>query len=520
MNDRTAETVPRALLRLGVPFALAGSLNLLSMLGDRMWVGHVGSEALAGLGAAHAAWMLLSTLALGMAAGALAGVARSVGANRPSEAGRYLAQGLLVALLVGVVGTLVAGPFAAGVFELLGIGGPVAAPAAVYLQITISGLLLQAPLVMVLFALQGAGEGRASLKVGAAFPLANLLLDPLLIHGLGLGLPGAAWATVVANAVALAVGLRVLSRVDRLPLSRAAFRPSPEHLKRIVSVGGPGSLEHLVRNLAGVGLIALLAPFGAFVLSAYTAGLAIVLLLIFPGLALGQAAAALVGQSLGAERPERAWRVAWTAVGIYGGLLALAALGIFLGAERLVAAFDADPVVVAAGAELLRTVAPALPFLALSLVLSKALGAARRADAALATSAAANLAVQLPLAWILATHLGARGVWLGMALAWSVHGVLQARAFARCLRPAPAPAPGRRTPRLARALALGLLGTGLLGLTSCQTVDFTEKRNLSDPVMQLDDGAGETHFYQKTYYSREGSAGGIGSSAGGGCGCY
>ncbi|MEZ6187157.1 MAG: DUF4266 domain-containing protein [Planctomycetota bacterium] len=60
----------------------------------------------------------------------------------------------------------------------------------------------------------------------------------------------------------------------------------------------------------------------------------------------------------------------------------------------------------------------------------------------------------------------------------------------------------------------------LLALAGCKTVDFTEKRHLADPVMQLDDGAAETHFQQKCTYSREGSAGGIGSSAGGGCGCY
>lgn len=60
----------------------------------------------------------------------------------------------------------------------------------------------------------------------------------------------------------------------------------------------------------------------------------------------------------------------------------------------------------------------------------------------------------------------------------------------------------------------------LLALGGCQTVDFTERRHLADPIMELGDGPAETHFTQKTRYSREGSAGGIGASAGGGCGCY
>lgn len=71
-----------------------------------------------------------------------------------------------------------------------------------------------------------------------------------------------------------------------------------------------------------------------------------------------------------------------------------------------------------------------------------------------------------------------------------------------------------------RLLSLVVLGALIAPLTACQAVDFTEKRNLSDPIMEFGDGATETHFQQKTFYSREGSVGGIGASAGGGCGCY
>jgi hypothetical protein len=67
-----------------------------------------------------------------------------------------------------------------------------------------------------------------------------------------------------------------------------------------------------------------------------------------------------------------------------------------------------------------------------------------------------------------------------------------------------------------------LFGLILVGLAAsgCAATDFTERRRLTDPIMALDDPGSETHFHQKVYYSREGSAGGIGGSAGGGCGCY
>ena len=78
---------------------------------------------------------------------------------------------------------------------------------------------------------------------------------------------------------------------------------------------------------------------------------------------------------------------------------------------------------------------------------------------------------------------------------------------------------GMRSTRRSRWLAL-LLPLPLLGLCGCPSVDFTERRRLADPIMRFDEGPCEAHLYQKTYYSREASVGGFGSSAGGGCGCY
>lgn len=191
----------------------------------------------------------------------------------------------------------------------------------------------------------------------------------------------------------------------------------------------------MVRNLAGFGLVAVLLPFGAAVLSGYTAGLAIVLVLICPGLALGQATASLVGQSLGAERPDRAWTVAWSAALLYAGFMAVAGALVFVFAEPLVSAFDANPLAVANGASFLRTLAPALPALGVGLILGKAFGGARRPGVALAASVIAHLAVQLPLVVVLAALYGPGGAFLGMAAAYAAHGVVSSALFARLFRP-------------------------------------------------------------------------------------
>lgn len=513
------------LSRLALPLLGGSVLNLAATAGDRLWIGELGSEALAGLGAAHAIWLLAFTALLGVGLGTLTQVARARGAQDAEGAATSAGQGLLAALVVGgllgILGALAAEPLLAW----LAPNSSVASGAAPYLQLVLGGALLNAPLIVALFTLQAAGEGRAALVAGAVLPLGNLILDPLLIFGAELGLVGAAWATLIATGAALALSLVLLQR--HVGLRRRHLRPAPATLREIFRVGAPRTLDHLCRNGAGLVLVALLAPFGAAVLSAYTAVIVLLLVLILPGVALGQAVAAFVGQNLGAGRPERAWSGVRLALLAYGGALALAGLLLAAAAPELIALFDSDPRAVAAGTLLLRTLAPVLPLLGAGLVLGKALGGAGRSGLALGATATAHLGIQLPLLVLLSRTHGLQGAFIAMAVAYAAHGALHLYLFRRALAPtAPLHSVAPTAPRLERQLvtlrrsllALLLLALPLLG--GCQNVDFTERQHLSDPVLELGESASETHFHQKVFYSREGSAGGIGSSGGGGCGCY
>lgn len=505
------------LLRLAWPLALASALSLVNLAADRWWVGGTGSTSLAALGCAQALLALVTTLFLGLGMAVLAGVAAGRGAGRPDLAAQRLGQGLLLALAIAAacaLGALLAGPL----LRWQGAPAEVLPVATRYLQLGLVGTLFQGPLLVLAFALQGAGEGRAALRVQAVAPLAALLLDPLLIAGCGLGLAGAGLAALVGNALGLLVAARTLRAMPALPVCARSLLPRRALLAQAAGLGAPGALEHLARNAAALGLVALIAPFGAAVLSGYTAALTVVMLLLFPGLALGQATASLVGRSLGAGDAARARQVGWVAAGLYAGCLALAGLGCAALAPELVGLFDRSPAAREEGAALLRALAPALPFLGLALILGKAHSGAGRPLPALAAAALAHLAVQLPLVVVLSARSGPAGAWAAMSMAFALQGSLAALLFLRRFGPPELPRGWLlATPRLVRVAAAGL---ACLWLSACQTVDFTERRRLTDPVMALEESPAETHFTQKTRYSREGSAGGIGGSAGGGCGCY
>ncbi|MBL4847402.1 MAG: MATE family efflux transporter [Planctomycetes bacterium] len=433
--DLTQGPPLRGLLRLAVPLLAGSVLNLSASLGDRLWVGSLGSEALAGLGVAHALWLLAFTALLGLGLGTLSSVAKARGAGaRPGAcAGQGLVAGGVLGAALAILGGLAAGPLMATLAPV----GALEAGATAYLQIVFASACFSAPLVVALFSLQAAGEGRAALVAGAVLPLGNLVLDPLLIYGLNGGLVGAAWATLLATLAALGVALVRLRR--HLGLRASDLRPDPASLRAIVGVGAPRTLDHLCRNGAGLALVVFLAPFGAAAVSAYTAALVLLLVLIFPGIALGQASAAFVGQNLGAGQPERAWHGVRIVLMAYGACLALAGLVLAVAAPSLISLFDSDPHAVRAGTLLLRSLAPVLPLLGAGLVLGKAFGGAGQAGPALAATAAAHLGVQLPLVVLLSRTHGLEGVFFAMALAYAVHGVLHIWLFRSLSSPARAP---------------------------------------------------------------------------------
>ena len=397
---------------------------------DRLWVGRVGTDALAALGVAHAALMVLATLIMGMAVGTLAGVARSIGSGDRPTAALFLGQGLSISVGLGGVLALAAFVLPELVMDFMGVGATVDAPATLYLRISMWAQLFAAPLYVVTFALQGAGEARAALRVSSVAPLVNAALDPVFIFGLDMGMPGAAWATLLSQALGLAVGLRIVL-VGGLPLrlDPATLRLHGATARAIVTVGVPGTLEHLVRNVASFSLVKIIAAFGAAVLSAYTSAMVLIMALVFPGLAMGQAAASLVGQNLGADRPRRAWRTAWTAVGLYFVFMVVLGALTAIFAEAIIGAFDGNPVVVAEGARLLRAISTCFPFIAVALVLSKAFGGAGNTLPPMVAATVAHVVFQIPAVYLLGEAYGPTGAYWGMAGAFMVHGTLSAALF-------------------------------------------------------------------------------------------
>lgn len=426
----TEGPILRPVVKLSAALSLGALLNMVTMLVDRVFVGEVGTVSMAALGTALAALMVLVTFAIGLAMGTLATVARNVGAGRLDLASRSLVNGLYLSAAFGAFFAACSVFLPEHLLAAMDTPESLAGEATGYLRISMAGLVLHAPMMAVAFGLQGAGRARDALMLSAASAALTVLLDPLFIFTFGLGAAGAAMAGVVSHGAGLALAVRIVVKGPLRP-KKEDWRPDAALIRRIAVVGLPSSFEQVVRTVAGAALVKFISPFGAEVVSAYTCGVGVLMVLITPGIAIGQATAALVGQNLGAGKNHRAWRTAWYACGLYAGLMVVAATIVYAFAPTFIALFDDNAAVIAEGERMLRWGVLCFPLLAVAMVLSRAFAGAGQTVPALLVAAIAHLCVQLPAVAFLIGRMGPQGAYLGMTIAFCVHGTLAAVWFHR-----------------------------------------------------------------------------------------
>jgi MATE family multidrug resistance protein len=384
---------------------------------DSLFVARLGTEPLAALGIAGPATYLCYGFAMGLLRGVKVAVAQRTGAGDSDAVRRLLGQGVLVASLLGFA-LVVLAPLSSLVVAALGATDAVAQHATGYVAARAVG----APLAFVRLALsawyEGRGDTKATMRSMLATNGANVVLAPLLIFGPG---PFPAWGVAGAGiATALAEGLGVLPlllRKDRAPIL-GAVRPDAALLREVRRLGLPIGVRMLLEIGAWTAFVSLLAHGDPAGLAAHVLVIRIVSASFLPGQAVAEAGAVLIGQSVGARRPELA-RQAWRASARLGvGGMAFCGAGFVLLPDLLIRPFGVAAEVSVIARELLVLAALFQIGDALLMVGQSALTGAGDARWVLVTSVGASWCIQLPLAWLLIQRvdMGATGAWLALSL--------------------------------------------------------------------------------------------------------
>ncbi len=437
-RDYTSGPIGRAIIMLAIPMVLEMCMESIFAVVDIKWVSYLGPDAMATVGLTESLMTLVYTLAIGLSIGATAMVARRTGEKNPEGAARAAVQALSLALIVSLVIALVGAPLAPRLLALMGAAPQVVEHGAGFTRVMLAGNATVVMLFMINAIFRGAGDAAIAMRVLWLANAINILLGPCLIFGLGpfpkMGIVGAAVATNIGRGTgALYAFSRFIRKGGRFDIRRSHFHLELAIMKRLVRISGTGTFQVFIGMASWIGLVRIISSFGTDALAGYIIGIRVVLFALLPSFGMSNAAATMVGQALGAKKPERAERAVWKA-GFYN-VIFLGSVGLIfvLFARQIIGLFTHDPNVAPYGVDCLRIVACGFFFYAYGMVLTQSFNGAGDSW----TPTIINLFVfwlwELPLAYVLAVLLGIgpRGVFLAITIAFSTLAIVSALVFRR-----------------------------------------------------------------------------------------
>ena len=426
-QDFTTGSIGRAIVLLAIPMVLEMFMQSIFELADIYFVSRLGAEAVAAVGITASLLIFVFAIGMGLSMATTAMVARRMGEKDPEAAAATAYQAMVIAGLISIPMAILGVIYAADLLRLMGATESVVAQGATYCAILLGSNIFILLLFLINAIFRGAGDAVLAMRALGFSNILNVILDPVLIFGLGpfpeMGVTGAAVATAIARGAGVAYQLTILTRgKGRIRLTREAVRFDLPLVRRMARIAGPGILQYLVGSASWIVVIRLVAVFGSTAVAAYTIGVRVIIFALLPSWGMGNAAATLVGQNLGAHRPERAERAVWIASMCNAAFLTLVAVGLLWLAEPIMHLFTHEANVVLIGADFLRIIAYSYPFFALGMVMVQAFNGAGDTATPTWINFFSNWMIQVPLAAALAhlAGLGVEGIFIGIAIAQAV----------------------------------------------------------------------------------------------------
>lgn len=398
---------------------------------DVFFVGKLGADAVAVVGLTETMLVLVLAVGLGLSIATTAMVARRIGEKDTEGAGVAAIQALVAGGAISIPISVLGIVFAPSMLGLMGASDSVIETGWGYCAIMFgtNATILFLFLINAIF--RGAGDAVLAMRALWLANILNMVLDPFLIFGWGpfpeMGVAGAAVATSIGRGLGVVYQLYVLLRgSSRIHLFLEQVRVDLAVMRRLIRVSLPGMFQYLVATLSWMFLFRIMADFGSDALAGYTIAIRILVFALLPSWGMGNAAATLVGQNLGAGKPDRAERSVW--ITSFGNMvfLAVVALMMLLFAEPLMRLFTEEAAVIAVGEDCLRIISYTYVLFAFGLVTVQAFNGAGDTTTPTLINLVCYWFLQIPLAYLLAhpVGMGTSGVFASVAISQAVLAVI------------------------------------------------------------------------------------------------
>ncbi|HEY6489334.1 MAG: MATE family efflux transporter [Terracidiphilus sp.] len=423
-QDYTIGSLNRSIFLLAIPMVLEMVLESLFAVVDVFWVGRLGADAVATVGLTESMLALVMAIGMGVAMSTTAMVARRIGEKDPEDAAISAVQAIGLGLAISLGLGIPAGIFAPHLLAAMGASPAIVASGSAYARIALGGCGAIVMLFLNNAIFRGAGDAAIAMRLLWVSNIINLILDPCLIFGIGpfphLGVTGAALATFTGRSIGVLYQFyRLLKGTERIHVLMRHLRLNVRVMTRLLRVSLNAIVQFGIAHVSWIGLVRIIALFGAVSVAAYTIAIRIVIFFILPSWGLSNAAATLVGQNLGAKRPDRAALAVWR-TGFYN-MLFLGLIGVFfiVFATPVVRLFTNDPAVVPIAALALRTLSCGNVAYAYGMVMLQAFNGAGDTLTPTWVNFFGFWVVELPLAWFLAVpgRMHAEGGFLSVVIA-------------------------------------------------------------------------------------------------------
>ncbi len=310
-HDFTTIDLRKAVILLAIPMMLELSLESVFAVVDIFFVNRVGVHAVSIVGLTESVLTIIYSVGIGLSAAATAMVARRVGEKNVEEASHAGAQAITLAIVTSVILGATGYFFAYDILRLMG-----AEPAAIteginYTRIMFGGNVVIIMLFLINGVFRGAGNAAIAMKSLWIGNLFNIILDPLLIFGIGIfpvmGITGAAIATSTGRSIGVLYQLYHLWKSSgKLTIKLHHFKPDLPLLKNLVVIASPATFQFIIASASWIFLASMVAEYGSAASAGYQTAIRLFVFFILPAWGMSNAVATLVGQNLGAKLPERA----------------------------------------------------------------------------------------------------------------------------------------------------------------------------------------------------------------------
>ena len=437
-RDYTTGNLNKAIVLLAVPMVLEVALESVFALVDIFFVSRINPDAVATVGITESMLTIIYAIGIGFSMGTTALIARRTGEKNADGAASAAVQSIIFGIAISLVLAVPGIFYAKDLLRLMGASEVIVNEYSLYTSITIGGNMVVILLFVINAVFRSAGDAALSMKILWLANIMNIILDPLLIFGWGpipaLGIKGAAIASVAGRGTAVALQFYLLYKgVGRNKIQKRHLKLEFPVLWQLIrlSIGGIG--QYLVATASWVVLMKIMNGFGSAAVAGYTIAIRLFIFTLMPAWGLGNAAATLVGQNLGAGQPGRAQvSVERTALintfyMIFCGVVFFSMPGFFM------ALFTDDAAVINVGSTALRIISFGYVSYGLGLIIPQVFNGAGDTATPTLINLLSYWLIQIPMAYLLAVQLGwaEKGVFYSIIVAETVMAVTSVLLFRR-----------------------------------------------------------------------------------------